>query len=166
MKSFTDAKSAAEKAGTERTQKFRPKLWAGIAGATMLVAAIWATLVYQDHRGEEGVAEAAQAAIVTRQATAAPVRAVVPLVTSDPSSWPQVVIPANGRSGYILLPIEMHHIVVKGTGSAFRLHSVYADGKDCAFGNSCPDGNVTGNYIVDESGADNKVSYAFVPIGR
>lgn len=86
------------------------------------------------------------------------------------SAWSQVVIPAGvgKRSQDIPLPLGMHHIVTNGVGNgSFKLHSVYGNGRqECTFGNSCPDGDVTGYYLTNEGPAEKTVLYAFVPIGR
>jgi hypothetical protein len=136
-----------------------------LRGAVLLLFVI-AGIGSQFETTPEKAHAAAEQAREASARKAAPHWLAVPLASSDTSVWPQVTIPASGRTADIALPIEMHHILVKGTGGKFRLHTVYAGGRDCAFGDSCPDGDVTKYYVVDESGAANTVSYAFVPIGR
>lgn len=83
------------------------------------------------------------------------------------SRWKRVWVPAGSRSAFIPLPYGMHNIVVQG--EKYQLYTRYEDGYEChSFGDAtCPDGEVTGNYIVNEAGEDSAPNdaflYAFVP---
>lgn len=84
----------------------------------------------------------------------------IPLATAPQSSWPKLVIPANGRTGIITVPPQMH---IKMNGNDFLLHNAYQDGRECAFGESCVAGPLKGNYATNEVDRENIVSYAFAP---
>ena len=87
-------------------------------------------------------------------------RTEVPLASSPQSSWPKLVIPAGGKSELIAVPPGMHIVM---NGNNFRVHNVYTDGKDCAFGESCIAGPLVGNYAKNEAQTTNIVVYAFAP---
>jgi len=91
----------------------------------------------------------------------APVLREIPLASWPKTSWPSLVIPANGKSEMVwYTPAHTGmHIVVKG--SNFRLHTVYQGGHECAFGDNCPAGHQAGAYVVNESPVQNTVLYAF-----
>jgi hypothetical protein len=87
-------------------------------------------------------------------------RSEVPLASSPQSTWPKLVIPAGGRSELIPVPQGMHVTMVGG--NKFRLHTVYQDGSECAFGDSCPISPQKGVYAKNEATDTNIVSYAYV----
>ena len=73
-----------------------------------------------------------------------------------------LVIPPKGRSRLISVPPGTRLVMV---GEGFVNHTVYSDGRDCAFdGNPCPNGDVVGSYAVNETNETNTVSYTFAPI--
>lgn len=82
------------------------------------------------------------------------------------SKWERLWIPAGGTSEFIPLPYGMHNVVVRG--AKYQLYTTYEDGREChSFGEAtCPDGGVTGNYIVNEAEKDivynDTFFYAFV----
>lgn len=88
--------------------------------------------------------------------------AAVPLATAPKSQWLKLTIEPRGR-GDIQLPSGMHHFVV--TGDKYRVHTVYADGRDCdTFGKeTCPDGAVVEYYVSNDATEKNTILYAFVP---
>ncbi|MCR4276083.1 MAG: hypothetical protein NUV90_01730 [Candidatus Parcubacteria bacterium] len=89
-------------------------------------------------------------------------RSEVPLASSPQSSWPKLVIPANGKSERIPVPPGMRIVMA---GNKFLLHNVYRNGNECSFNQSCPDvGAVAGNYATNEAQETNIVAYAFAPI--
>jgi len=84
-------------------------------------------------------------------------RSEIPLASAPLSSWPKLVIPANGKSGRISVPPEMHVITTDEVGS--RLHNVYQDGSECV--EACTDGPLAGVYITNDSGKEITISYSF-----
>lgn len=86
----------------------------------------------------------------------------IPLECWPKPMWPRLVIPPRAKSERILVPVGMRIVM---DGNQFLNHTVYRDGKDCAFGGSpCPNGDVVGNDATNESDETNVVSYAFAPI--
>ena len=58
------------------------------------------------------------------------------------------------------------HVVMLGNEDRlrFRLHNVYQDGRECAYGDACTNGPLAGVYATNESKEEtNVVSYAFEP---
>lgn len=69
---------------------------------------------------------------------------------------------AGGKSERIPVPPYMH-VVMKGDN--FRLHNVYRDGHECAFGEACTDGPLAAVYVTNEDTKNpNIVSYSYVPM--
>jgi len=87
-------------------------------------------------------------------------RSETPLASSPQSSWLKLTIPAGGRSAHIPVPPDMHMTAV---GNNFRLHNVFVDGSECAFGEQCTDGPLAGVYVTNEAKGTIIVSYAFAP---
>lgn len=87
----------------------------------------------------------------------------IPLASSPQSSWPKLVLAADGRSENIPIPPGMR-IVMSGNG--FVLHTMYTDGHECSFEESgvCPVGAYTGSYAKNKVSETNIVAYAFAPI--
>lgn len=88
------------------------------------------------------------------------VRSEIPLASSPQSSWPKLVMSAGGRTELIPVPPQMHIVM---NGNDFRVHNVYQDGHECAFGESCVAGPLKGNYATNEAKGTNIISYAFAP---
>lgn len=91
-------------------------------------------------------------------------RSEVPLASAPVSEWPQLVMPAGmgEMSERVQYTPAMagKHIVMKGNN--FRLHTVYQDGKECAFGERCDTNKPqAGAYVMNEAKERNVVSYAF-----
>lgn len=84
----------------------------------------------------------------------------IPLATSPQSSWPKLVIPANGKSQDIVVPAGMHITLI---GDGFVLHSIYVDGHECTSKEICPNGYITGTFITNEAPTANTIAYAFTP---
>jgi len=151
MRSFLEAKAAAEKSGTDKSQKFRPagKKFFIILTAVVLLGAS----VYFWERTAPQRQQTPQHATIT-------MRAAIPVTSSSQSSWPKLTLPPMGRSELVAVPPQMHIVVI---GNNFRVHNVYKDGHECAFGEACVAGPLSGNYVTNEAGGTNIVSYAFAP---
>ena len=73
-----------------------------------------------------------------------------------------LTISAGGKSERIPVPPYMH-VVMKGDN--FRLHNVYRDGHECAFGEACTDGPLAAVYATNEDTKNpNIVSYSYAPM--
>lgn len=82
--------------------------------------------------------------------------------SSPQSTWPRLVLPAGGRSESITVPPGTRMVAV---GNNFLLHNVYPGGRECSFGQSCPDvSEVSGVYITNESKETNTILYSFKSI--
>lgn len=69
-------------------------------------------------------------------------------------------MPPGGRTE--LIPANRMHVVMDGDN--FRLHNVYRDGHECAFGDSCVDGPLSGVYATNlDKEHPNTVSVRHVP---
>ena len=89
-------------------------------------------------------------------------RMEIPLESARPALPPPrpVVISPGGKSEPIAIPPDAH---VDVTGNNFRVHNVYQDGHECAFGEACTDGPVASVYITNEDTKyQNIVSLTFV----
>jgi hypothetical protein len=80
----------------------------------------------------------------------------IPLASSPQSSWPKLVIQADGQS-YVPRPSGMHIVTA---GLNYTSYAVYGDGHECSFKTSCPEGSLGAN-IRNESTKVNVVSYAY-----
>ncbi len=86
--------------------------------------------------------------------------AQIPLASAPQSSWPKLTAVAGGEFAHITVPPKMHVVMI---GNNFRLHNVYQDGHECAFGEHCVDGPLTSVYATNEATEENIISYAFAP---
>ena len=84
----------------------------------------------------------------------------IPLASSPQSSWPKLTAVAGGKFPHIAVPPKMHVVMI---GNNFRLHNVYQDGHECAFGEPCVDGPLLYVYATNEAKETNIISYAFAP---
>lgn len=88
----------------------------------------------------------------------------IPLSSWPVSDWPQLVIPAGGRSELIpIRPGKRVEIIGKG----IRVHCVYRDRREIDYGEgeeACPPGDMPFVYATDiSSEGPNIVLYAFAP---
>ena len=84
----------------------------------------------------------------------------IPLESAPQSSWPKLTAVAGGEFAHIAVPPKMHVVII---GNNFRLHNVYQDGHECAFGERCVDGPLAFVYATNEAKETNIISYAFAP---
>ncbi len=88
----------------------------------------------------------------------------IPLASMPQSLWPKLVIPVGGKSEHIPVPPQMRPILF---GEEFRVHCVYRDGHEIAFGkgeNPCPSGDMPFVYATNEARGTNIVLYAYAPM--
>ncbi|MDP1707200.1 MAG: hypothetical protein Q8L30_01460 [bacterium] len=104
--------------------------------------------------------KASAPSVPERATRSGPSEPAIPLASMPQSEWPKLVIPAPGRSKLIPVPQGMHVKMVGG--NKFRLYTVYQDGRECAFGDSCPISPQKGVYAKNEAEETIIVSYAYV----
>ena len=83
---------------------------------------------------------------------------------TDTTKWPQLVLPADGESERIRVPLKKRVVL---SGKKFRVHCVYRDEPEIDFGEEedpCPEGDMPFVYVTNESEETNIIRYAYVPI--
>lgn len=140
MASYAEAKAAAEKAGTEKAGKFRPRVQKFLWYGTIALVLVCGTLVFKSYTERPAELRAGSA---TSPATPA-------LRTLS--------MPPHGDSPRIAAE---KGIAPAFTGYNFETHCVYADGRDLSYA-QCVPGNIIAYYVRDLSGKPNTVTYKLV----
>lgn len=163
---YDQAMKGAEKAGTERRNKHRPiyRRVAWIVGSIGIIAAlIWLPVgPLQTYAKKKSLPS--PSTVPQEQRGTARSGLEIPLASSPQSSWPKLVMPANGESEAISAVPPYMHVVAKGDN--FLLHTVYRDGRRCTFGQPCPgglDGPIEKVYATNKAPVTNIIIYAFEP---
>ena len=104
----------------EKSAKVLQKVLAGLTATVLVVLPMWSWMASPSSM----TPSSSHSEIPLRHSD-------IPLASMPQSLWPKLVIPVGGKSEHIPVPPQMRPILF---GEEFRVHCVYRDGHEIAFG--------------------------------
>lgn len=154
---FTEAKTAAEAEGTEKSTRFRKT-----ARNTIIVLTTIMALIVITYSGSQHIAERQQQKKSQEQAVVV-ATAPIPLETVPKKDWPsQDMEPWRGGKT-LLIPVAPHKLIVM-EGRDFRYHCVYDGERKSSFVRGekpCSNDGIRFVYASNETDQPNSVIYAY-----